>query len=428
MPHLTLTDRFLAGALTPGEYVDLALPNFGVRVGREGRIRYFVRVREQGRRVRVRLGLYPDVTLAAARVQARALLHAHDRGHALVAPKLMRATLARGGAVAPAVAARGMTVPAAALTPMTLTFARLRDDFIEAHRTTWSPYHLSNQEFFANRLCGPIWDGRLARELTRQEIRLFIRDYAKQAPVNANRLQAFLSRLFRWAVEEDLLDAAPTLGLRKPTQESRRERVLRAEELQRFWQACLNVYPDERSSPRARAFADIWRLRLLTAQREQELRRLEWRFIDWTEGYVVFPARLMKNRHAHVVPLVGRARQILERRRAQASQFDRFVFGTRKATAHAPARTRGVPVALPDFRGHDLRRTATTLMTRHGVTRFVVARVLGHTDKTVTAIYDQYEYLPEKRAALETLDRVLGAILTPDAQQPAAAVVPFARL
>jgi integrase len=137
----------------------------------------------------------------------------------------------------------------------------------------------------------------------------------------------------------------------------------------------------------------------------------------------------MKGRErGHVLPFVGRARLILERRRDEATPFDKFVFGTRTATGHAPGPTRNTPFALPDFRGHDLRRTAATLMATHGITRFVVARVLAHVDTSITAVYDQYEYLPEKRTALETLDRVITTILTPDEQQAAAPLLPFARV
>jgi hypothetical protein len=66
-------------------------------------------------------------------------------------------------------------------------------------------------------------------------------------------------------------------------------------------------------------------------------------------------------------------------------------------------------------------------MAQHGVTRFVIERVLAHTDKTVTGIYDQYDYLPEKKTALETLDRVIAQILEPDKAEPVAPLLPFAR-
>ena len=54
-------------------------------------------------------------------------------------------------------------------------------------------------------------------------------------------------------------------------------------------------------------------------------------------------------------------------------------------------------------RFHDLRRTGAMLMAEGGVQRFIIERVLGHADHTVTAIYDRATYRDEKRAALEVL-------------------------
>lgn len=50
---------------------------------------------------------------------------------------------------------------------------------------------------------------------------------------------------------------------------------------------------------------------------------------------------------------------------------------------------------------HDLRRTTATYLPQLGVDRFTVARVLGHADASVTATYDRFTYLPQKRRALE---------------------------
>ncbi len=46
-----------------------------------------------------------------------------------------------------------------------------------------------------------------------------------------------------------------------------------------------------------------------------------------------------------------------------------------------------------------------------GVSRFVIARVLGHVDAGMTGIYDCHAYAPEKRRALETLARKVGEII-----------------
>ena len=64
-------------------------------------------------------------------------------------------------------------------------------------------------------------------------------------------------------------------------------------------------------------------------------------------------------------------------------------------------------------------------MARSGVQRFIVARVLGHVDRSVTGVYDRYEYLNEKRVALDTWARKLATILENRTRR--SAVVPFAR-
>jgi hypothetical protein len=43
-----------------------------------------------------------------------------------------------------------------------------------------------------------------------------------------------------------------------------------------------------------------------------------------------------------------------------------------------------------DFRGHDLRRTAASLMVGAGVPRRVVSKILNHVETGVTAVYDRH--------------------------------------
>ena len=52
------------------------------------------------------------------------------------------------------------------------------------------------------------------------------------APVQANRLLAYLRRFFNWCTERDLLPTNPTAGIRAPVREEARERVLSLPELQ----------------------------------------------------------------------------------------------------------------------------------------------------------------------------------------------------
>ncbi len=62
-----------------------------------------------------------------------------------------------------------------------------------------------------------------------------------------------------------------------------------------------------------------------------------------------------------------------------------------------------------DVRGHDLRRTAASLMAGDGVLRFVISRILNHSEETdITSVYDRYDV--EKTAAMEFWNRQLAAI------------------
>jgi integrase len=60
---------------------------------------------------------------------------------------------------------------------------------------------------------------------------------------------------------------------------------------------------------------------------------------------------------------------------------------------------------------HDLRGTAATLARRHGVPRDHVQALLAHTERDVTAVYDQYDMLAEKRSAVVSLAEAIGAIV-----------------
>ena len=66
------------------------------------------------------------------------------------------------------------------------------------------------------------------------------------------------------------------------------------------------------------------------------------------------------------------------------------------------------------FRGHDLRRTAASLMVGAGVPRLVVSKILNHVETGVTAVYDRHSYDLEKRAA-----RFLGQAFGSDHQRQA---------
>jgi integrase len=239
------------------------------------------------------------------------------------------------------------------------------------------------------------------------------------APVAANRLRALVSRIYTFGAEQRLVSAAanPVIGVKKPAREKSRDRVLTADEIRRLWAAC------ETQNPHVCAW---FRLRLVTAQRGGELLQMRWQDIDAKSHFWTIPADFVKNAHGHRVYLNAMARRLLAgvptsegavwvfpkstmgdykhvgRRLAQPTRAN-IVVGTRKERA---ARDRA------DIRGHDLRRTAASLMASGGVPRFVISRILNHSEeKDITSVYDRYSYDAEKRTAMEFWDRQLTAVL-----------------
>jgi integrase len=65
---------------------------------------------------------------------------------------------------------------------------------------------------------------------------------------------------------------------------------------------------------------------------------------------------------------------------------------------------------------HDLRRTAATGMAGMNIPPHVVDRILNHTSGTirgVAAVYNRFQYLDERRAALDAWGRYVSGLVTP---------------
>jgi integrase len=70
---------------------------------------------------------------------------------------------------------------------------------------------------------------------------------------------------------------------------------------------------------------------------------------------------------------------------------------------------------IPEWTLHDLRRTAATGMARLNFPPHVVDKVLNHVSGTirgVAAVYNRFEYLEERRAALEAWGRYVDNLVS----------------
>jgi integrase len=255
------------------------------------------------------------------------------------------------------------------------------------------------------------WRQRSASEITRRELHALFDAKARTAPIQANRIRAILRKLFAFAVEREIVPSNPVRDTPKPGPVRQRDRVLTEDEIREFWQTTETL-----DAP-MRAF---FRLRLVTAQRGGEVNTMRWSDLDLDNTVWTIPAERAKNGLSHRVPLTSMALEILaELPRPLADDFVLAGARGKRQQSHAAK-----VIALDNFIGHDLRRTAASLMAGAGVPRLHIGMVLNHAQAGVTSVYDRHSYDPEKRIALDTWARKLTAIVE---RADRVAPLPFAR-
>jgi integrase len=244
---------------------------------------------------------------------------------------------------------------------------------------------------------------------------------ARGAEIQANRTLARLRALFNWAIEKDRLATSPVARIKSPTKERTRDRVLDDDELRWLWRACGVVgWP----------FGSLTELLLLTAQRREEAATLERSELDLELRTWTIPREKTKSRRAHEVPLSEAALEVLKSAptigntliyttngESAVSGFSRAKRRLDAAMLAAKRKELGATCEpIPPWRLHDLRRTAATGMARLGFAPHVVDKILNHVSGTirgVAAIYNRFEYLEERRAALEAWGSYVDRLAAP---------------
>lgn len=416
MPPLPNTDKEIAKLAVDQrtDYHDEKTPGLLLRVGpkREGRkvvkawsLLYYI----HGNRQRVTLGRYPTVGLSDARDQAREELRTLQRKG--IAPRQ-----ARHAAKLAAAQEKAESVEA------------LASLYIEKHARKRKRSWKEDQRML-DRYVLPAWRTRPARSITRSEVRELLEGIAEQKPIQANRVLEVVRKMFYFAMDRELLSVNPAARMPKPSEERKRERVLTDDEIRKFWRVTEGLDLPMRA---------FWQLRLVTAQRGAEVLGMRWSDLDLPGRAWTIPAHQAgrkghgQQRRAHAVPLTQPAIEMIK---AVRSAVDTYL----KENPHAkePAfvcrgalgkRQRAVAASafgLPDFVGHDLRRTATTLMRKAGVSRTDVSAVLGHAIREGSAAlahYDLWAMWPEKKRALTKWARVLMDVIENRPKQKVVAI------
>jgi integrase len=369
------------------EYLDTKETGLGLRVtrGLQGdRISktWYVLYRVKGslKLRRLTLGKYPDISLSAARTAAKNALAVAGQGQDPAAPLLAHKA-------AP-------------------TIRDLGEAFIEQHAKVKKRSWLKDEQAL-QRDVYPAWGHRKAQDVSRRDVGHLLQQKRKDTPVQANRLLALIRKMFNWGISHGYVDVNPCYRIEMPSAESARDRVLSDDELRALWSAMAQTRGN---------VPHVFAVRILTAQRGGEVCKMRWEHLDLDEGWWSLPGEFTKNKMPHLVPLTAPVVAILRELAARRSASDGgWVFRGRRLgrpysnLGHATDALR--TLSGLEFKPHDLRRTAATLMGRAGTSRFIIEKVLNHKDASVTGVYDRWDYAKEKRAALEALAALLETIL-----------------
>jgi integrase len=205
----------------------------------------------------------------------------------------------------------------------------------------------------------------------------------------------------------EIVEFNPCAGIEKLSKERPRDRVLSGKEIVDLW-AALDEEPLR--------IAGRYKLMLLTAQRGGEVRHMRWQDIDLNDGWWTIPGEFAKNGLSHRVPLSDPACELLRQLHKKATD-DIWAFPS--PTADGPVRSNTKANARlrrksgVEFRPHDLRRTAASMMAGElGIDRLTLAKILNHVDTGVTAVYDRHGYDREKRDALNAWGTRLKVIIS----------------
>jgi integrase len=358
-----------------------------------------------GRRRCMNLGQYPEVTLESAREKFETAYKAVKNG---IDPMDAAEQAAEEKRKAP-------------------TVSELFVDYMKRHaklnkrESSW----MEDQRLFAVNV-DPAWGQRKAADIKKRDC-VELLDHYTDRPALCQNLLSLMRKVYNFAVEKDLLEVSPFIGVRSPVKVQSRTRVLSEDEVRELW---LNALPNAAMSDEIKC---IIKLLLLTGQRVGEVCGMTAEEVDgrwWT-----IPAERSKSKIAHRVFLTDTALKILSEPTngyyfcSQSIKFDKDkkpIYTHIKNNAVALALRRSFSkyatckkmhfnktdsnctddqiLVIKQFTPHDLRRTVSTFIAVLGYSDEINDAVLGHKKTGIIKVYNQHKYDFEKENALRSIE------------------------
>jgi integrase len=433
-----LTDKFVAAARARkrANIADEVVPGLRLRISPSGVKAWSVYYRIRGSQDErlYTLGQYPDLSLGAARDEARTILARARLGEDPQAARVQTRAAARARG-------EGNGVP---------SFTDLCDDFVKDQSSDWRPATRVGWIRYIEREIKPRLGDRAPAEIQPSDIRDFVDRIRKgvagpkagewtrhPAPVSAQRAYEVLRRIFAWSVWKGRLSFSPCEQAKpferakrsgKRGKLTRRAKAYTNEQLQRLFVAAKGT-----------EIEDLLELIARTGARSHEARAARWEDFDLARKVWSIPAEMQKTGdltgEPHVVPLTKGALEALRRIKIaneaapQAESPWLFPAPTTSCEICTQPGHMGKPnkasAAVKKAAGitdrgllHRFRDTLKTRLSEQGVDGRVSEHILGHAVPGIAGIYDHAELLPQRKEALRWWDDELSRILKAKVDAP----------
>ncbi len=357
----------------------------------KGTAAWVLRYRFGGKARELTIGRYPDITLAKARKLAAEARVQIQQGRD-VAREKQKATIERAAA---------KTLRELAADYMDKAFPRLAANTIKQRRQ-----HIEG-------VILPKLGSLPAREVSTADVVALVEAVGKKSVNVAELVFTAVSEIFKHGLARHVVTANPCAGISvsaicgKP--EPKRQRLkLTEDELRVILPALPGIGAEN---------ALAVKIQLATCVRLGELAKAEWAHVDFDRAEWFVPDQNSKTGRGFTIPLppavVGWFRELepfacgsrfvlparqVRRTRNHGGEVH-FEQRAMNAMLHKLCEKLGDKVRR--FTPHDLRSTARSHLAALGVNILVAERCLNHSLGGLIAIYDQHDYMTERRAALE---------------------------
>ena len=324
----------------------------------------------EGKPNRIKIGAFPDLSVAEAREKALELKNQIAKGYN---PAEEKSNLSRE-----------------------LTFKELFDKYINEY-AKHNAKRWQNVIEQMDRQGKHLYDKKIFA-ISKSDIFKTFNDLTDIGKYTANRFLSISSPVFNKAIEWGLLDKNPVAGIKKHKEKSR-DRYIVIEEIPRFFEVLK-----EDANKKIR---DFILLSLYTGARKSNVLSMSWENISFDDKTWYMPGDSTKNGESQLLPLVDKAIKILKARKKCSEAGNKWVFPSpTSASGHLQEPKNAwrrilKKAGIEDLRLHDLRRTVGSWMSIAGANTYIIGKALNHKNSQSTDVYVRLNNIDPIREFME---------------------------